>query len=51
MMSQKVETLQSSRIFPVLTKEFHDIVLGNGAMPLNILEQVVNDWISARRNR
>ncbi len=26
-------------------KEFHDIVLGNGPMPLDILENVVNEWI------
>lgn len=32
-------------------KEFHDIVLRNGALPLNILEQVVNDWLSAKRDR
>jgi len=25
-------------------KEFHDIVLGNGPMPLEILEKVVNEW-------
>ena len=26
-------------------KEFHNVVLGNGAMPLDILEQVVEDYI------
>ena len=27
-------------------KEFHDVVLLNGAVPLNILEENVYDWIS-----
>lgn len=26
-------------------KAFHDQVLGNGALPLVILEQVIEDWI------
>ncbi|WP_378187253.1 DUF885 family protein [Aquimarina sp. W85] len=26
-------------------REFHDVVLTNGALPLNVLEQLVNDWI------
>jgi uncharacterized protein (DUF885 family) len=28
-------------------KEFHNVVLSHGAMPLEILEQVVEDWIEA----
>ncbi len=28
-------------------KEFHDLVLGNGPLPLEILEKVVGDWIAA----
>jgi len=29
-------------------REFHDVVLGNGALPLNILEEIVNRWIGQR---
>ena len=29
-------------------REFHDVVLMNGALPLNILEERVNQWISRR---
>jgi uncharacterized protein (DUF885 family) len=28
-------------------KEFHNVILGNGPMPLEILERVVEDWIAA----
>ncbi len=30
-------------------KQFHNQVLGHGALPLKVLEQVVNDWIAARK--
>ncbi|NBB92793.1 MAG: DUF885 family protein [Gammaproteobacteria bacterium] len=30
--------------------EFHDQVLGNGALPLTLLEEVVDDWIEAERS-
>jgi uncharacterized protein (DUF885 family) len=29
--------------------EFHDQVLGNGALPLTLLEEVVEDWIERKR--
>jgi len=29
-------------------REFHDVVLKNGALPLNILEEMVNQWIDIR---
>ena len=29
-------------------KEFHNVVLGNGSLPLNILEKVVLDYIDAK---
>lgn len=29
-------------------KEFHDVILGNGVMPLDILEQVVDQYIQSR---
>jgi uncharacterized protein (DUF885 family) len=30
-------------------RAFHDAVLDEGAMPLEILEQRINDWIAAQR--
>lgn len=30
-------------------RDFHDLVLQNGAMPLTILEQLVNEWITERQ--
>jgi len=29
-------------------RAFHDVVLKNGALPLNILEEMVNQWIARR---
>jgi len=32
-------------------KEFHDVILGNGPMPLEILERVVEDWVAAEADQ
>lgn len=32
-------------------KQFHNVVLGNGSMPLAVLERVVNDYIEVERTR
>ncbi|WP_103071404.1 DUF885 domain-containing protein [Aquimarina sediminis] len=31
-------------------REFHDVVLTNGAVPLTILEELVADWIASKKN-
>jgi uncharacterized protein (DUF885 family) len=31
-------------------REFHDVILLDGALPLNILEEKVNDWIAEKNN-
>lgn len=30
-------------------KEFHDVVLTNGAVPLNILEEMVQEWVKSKK--
>jgi len=31
-------------------KEFHNILLGSGAMPLDILDQVISSYIQSKAN-
>jgi len=30
--------------------EFHDVILGNGSLPLPLLEKRVNQWIAEKSN-
>jgi uncharacterized protein (DUF885 family) len=32
-------------------KDFHDVVLGSGALPLDILEKNVNQWIADKKTQ
>jgi uncharacterized protein (DUF885 family) len=32
-------------------REFHDVVLGNGILPLSTLDDLVTEWVSARARR
>ena len=31
-------------------REFHDVVLLNGAVPLNILEEMIQDWVDSKKS-
>ena len=30
-------------------RAYHDVVLGNGAVPLNVLEDLVAEWVAATK--
>ena len=29
-------------------RQFHEVILTNGAVPLDILEELVNDWVKSK---
>ena len=31
-------------------KEFHDVILRQGAVPLNVMEETVNSWLATQQN-
>jgi uncharacterized protein (DUF885 family) len=31
--------------------EFHDVVLGNGSLPLVLLDRVVHDWLASKSKK
>jgi uncharacterized protein (DUF885 family) len=31
-------------------RQFHDVVLTNGALPLDVLEELVGRWIKSKQN-
>ena len=30
-------------------REYHDVILTNGALPLNLLEELVMDWVAKKK--
>jgi uncharacterized protein (DUF885 family) len=32
-------------------REFHDVVLGHGVLPIGVLEEVVEEWLTAKQNQ
>ena len=30
-------------------RDFHDVVVGNGSLPITVLEEIVAEWIAAQQ--
>ena len=46
---RRAESALGRRFDADAEKAFHDVVLGNGALPLEVLDAEVDAWIAARR--
>ena len=48
---RELRTRAEQALGPKFTdRAFHDVVLGNGALPLEILEELVNEWIAKTKS-
>ena len=46
---ERAKTALGARFDAQALRDFHDLLLGGGAMPLQVLDEQVDAWIAARR--